>query len=173
MAELPVPVVVDAATGAWSVDGSPMILVPRHFFVGIQKAVEARLGVAATDAMLREVTEQAARDWCAKEAGIHGLAGIEVLRHYLKRMSQRGYGRFTLEAAEPKAGTARVRLDHSVYVAEYGAAGRRVCYMFTGALIGGISFATRAAGGPEHLHAEEVSCGAEGAPHCSFVVRPA
>jgi len=35
MNELPVPVRVDPLTGAWSVDGQRMLLVPRHYWVFI------------------------------------------------------------------------------------------------------------------------------------------
>ena len=45
MAELPVPVAVDPATGAWTVGGQPVIPVPRHFWtlktVGSVSSVEA------------------------------------------------------------------------------------------------------------------------------------
>ena len=36
-----VPIEVDSATGEWSVDGVPMILVPRHFFLNNHLAVES------------------------------------------------------------------------------------------------------------------------------------
>ncbi|MDP6788836.1 MAG: DUF5943 domain-containing protein [Rhodospirillales bacterium] len=173
MHELPVPVEVDPETGTWSVDGQPMILMPRHFWAFVQMEAEKRFGVEAFQAMLFEATYKAARLWCEREARTHGLAGPDILVHYLKRMTQRGLGRLTIEDVDYDAGTARVRLDHSVYVAEYGTqAGRGVCYMFTGALVGGMEAVAQSIGRTLTLKAEEVQCAACGAAHCRFVVSP-
>jgi hypothetical protein len=40
-----VPIEVDERTGVWSVDGMPMILVPRHFFLNNHLAAESALGL--------------------------------------------------------------------------------------------------------------------------------
>lgn len=173
MDELPVPIKVNSETGVWSVDGQPMILMPRHFWVFVQMEAEKRFGVEAFQAMLFEATYKAARLWCEREAVTHELAGPDILGHYLRRMTQRGLGRFTIEDADYEAGTARVRLDHSVYVAEYGAqAGRGVCTMFTGALVGGMEAVAHSVGRTLALRAEEVQCAGAGAEHCRFVVSP-
>jgi len=171
MSELPVPVVTDPVTGAWSVDGQPMILVPRHFWAFIQMECERRFGVEDTNAVFHAATYKAAKVWCAREARTHGLHGVEVFEHYLRRIGQRGFGRFTIERIDPVAGTATIRLDHSVYVAEYGKqAGRRVCYMFGSAFVGGMEYVAEAAGHPRRLAAAEIQCGAEGAECCRFEV---
>ena len=39
-----VDIQVDDATGRWSVDALPMILVPQHFYLNNHYAVEAALG---------------------------------------------------------------------------------------------------------------------------------
>ena len=164
MDELPVPVKVDPETGVWSVDGQPMLLVPRHFWAFIQMEAEKRFGIEAFQGMLFDATYDAARLWCEREAQTHGLSGADILRHYLQRMSARGLGRFTIEDTDWEAGTARVRLDHSVYVGEYGnKAGRSVCYMFTGALVGGMEAAAQSLGQTLTLKAEEIQCAAAGA----------
>ena len=174
MAELPVPVVVDPETGAWSVDGMPMMLVPRHFWAFIQMECERKFGIDATREVFDAATNKAAKVWCAREAKTHGLAGAEVVRHYLRRVGSRGFGKFAIEKIDPAAGTATIRLDHSVYVAEYGPqAGRRVCYMFASTFVGGMEYVAEAAGHPCALAAEEIQCGAEGAECCRFEVRPA
>lgn len=173
MSELPVPVKVDPDTGGWSVDGQPMVLIPRHFWVFVQMESERRFGQEATRAVLHEATWKAARLWCEREAKTHGLDGIDVFRHYLKRMSQRGFGRFAIEAIDPAKGTADIRLDHSVYVAEYGkGAGRKTCYTFTSAFVGSMEYVADRAGQKLPLAAEEVQCAADGADHCRFEVRP-
>jgi len=173
MAELPVPVAVDPATGAWSVDGQPVILVPRHFWAFVQMECERRFGVAATREVYDAATRKAAKVWCEREAKRHGLSGIAVFRHYLDRMSRRGWARMTIEAVDPKDGTARIRLDHSALAAEYGpGTGRRVCYMFAAAFEGAMEWVAETAGGARSLTAEETQCAAEGAPCCRFEVRP-
>jgi len=174
MNELPVPVVVDPETGAWSVDGQPMILVPRHFWAFIQMECERRFGIDATQGVFDAATNKAAKVWCAREARTHGLAGVEVFRHYLRRVGSRGYGRYTIEKIDPEAGTATIRMANSIYVAEYGPhAGRRVCYMFASSLAGGMEYVAEAAGHPRALVAKEIQCGAEGADCCRFEVVPA
>lgn len=174
MATLPVPVVVDPVTGAWSVDGQPVILVPRHFWALVQMECEHRFGIEATEAVFAAATGQAAKLWCEREAQTHGLRGIEVFRHYLKRITQRGYGQFTIERIDAQAGSASIRLDHSVYAAEYGRkAGRKVCYMFTTAFAGGMEYVAQAEGHPRKFGCREVQCAADGADCCRFELTPA
>ena len=93
-----VPIAVDEATGEWTVDGVPMILVPRHFFLNNHHAVESALGVDSYSKILFAAGHKSAYVWCEKEAKTHGLKGVEVFHHYMKRLSQRGWGQFTVEA---------------------------------------------------------------------------
>src|SRR5208282_1079196 len=104
-----------------------------------------------------------------------GLTGVEVFRHYLARLSQRGYGRFTIAAIDPAAGRAEISLEHSCYALEYGAAaGRKTCYAFGGMFTGAMGYLAAAAGRAEpRFVAEETECRAEGAALCRFTVRPA
>ena len=173
MAAPEIPVDVDVATGWWSVDALPMILVPQHFLVNNHKAVEAALGVDAYRALLDPAGHRSAWDWCEHEAAHHGLAPEDTVRHYLTRLSQRGWGRFTVLDLDAAAGRARVRLDHSVFVNQYGRdAGRKVDYMFCGWLEGALEYAGSALGRDGRVRAEEVQCAAEGAQWCEFEVRP-
>ncbi len=171
--QLPVPVSVDPETGEWSVDGIPMILVPRHFFVNNQRAVEELLGLEASSYLFREPGDRSAREWCAREAERHGLSGAEIFHHYMKRLSQRGWAQFSVEHLDAAAGYARVRANHSVFVAERGSQARRkVCYIFQGWLEGALGYVMMAEGNPQRLECGEVQCGAEGSDHCLFEVRP-
>ena len=168
-----VPIEVDPETGVWSTDGLPMLYVPRHFFCNNHRAVETALGREAYDRQLYEAGYKSAYEWCRHEADAHGLAGIGVFHHYMKRLSQRGWGRFTVEAIEAAEGRAQVRVDHSVFVYHAGPnAGARVCYMFRGWFPGALAWVAESEGRALTLKSEEVQCAADGAAHCRFEVRP-
>jgi predicted hydrocarbon binding protein len=171
--QLPVPVRVDHETGEWSVDGIPMVLVPRHFIVNNQRAVEEVLGYEATSDLFREPGSRSAREWCAREAETHGLSGAALFYHYMKRLSQRGWAQFSVEHLDAAAGYARVRVGHSVFVAERGRQARRkVCYMFEGWLEGALGYIMMAEGDPQQLRCQELQCAAEGSDHCLLEIRP-
>lgn len=48
------------------------------------------------------------------------------------RLSQRGWGIFSIEDIDMEKGYAKVRLDHSAFVYHYGKVNRKLEYMFTG-----------------------------------------
>lgn len=173
MAAPAVPIEVDEATGRWTVDGLPMILVPQHFLLNNHFAVEDALGRDELARVLAPAGYKSAYFWCEREAAHHGLAGEAVFRHYLRRLSQRGWAQFTVETLDGAAGRARVRVDHSVFVTgEQGRTGR-LCYMFAPWLQGSLEYVAAAGGGPKTLAAREVQCAAEGHGHCLFEVEPA
>lgn len=165
---------VDEATGEWRVEGMPMILVPRHFLVNNHVAAERAIGEADYAAHLYAAGYKSAWQWCEKEAAHHGLEGVAVFHHYLRRLSQRGWAQFTVEAVDAAAGTARVRARNSVFVSEAGAyAGRKVCYMYLGWFAGALEYVGRAAGQSRKLTAIETACACErGHAECIFEVAP-
>ncbi|QTL04167.1 4-vinyl reductase [Aquabacter sp. L1I39] len=174
MAKPEIEIDVDPATGQWFVDKMPMILVPQHFYNNNHFALEAALGAEGLDAALAPAGRTSAYVWCKKQSEVYGLSGLDVFAHYMKRLSQRGWGRFTIVAADPAAGTATIRLDHSSFITdESRKAGRRLCYMFAPWLKGAMEFVCEQDGMPRTLVAEEVQCAAEGHDHCVFEVRPA
>ena len=171
LCELPVKVVVDPDTGIWSVDGQPMILQPRHAWVGAHKEFERTFGLEAYRNALHDATYWAARIWCDHEAKTFGIRGAAIFEHYVKRMGQRGFAQISIERFDPERAVAELRVEHSVYVAEYGpGTGRKTCYMFEGAFSGGIEAAFASLGHEVTCRAEEVQCGAEGADHCRFLI---
>ncbi len=174
MARPALDIQVDETTGEWRVDDMPMILVPRHFLVNNHVAVEQAIGVEAYANHLHAAGYKSAWQWCEKEAARHGLSGMDVFHHYMKRLSQRGWAQFEVESVDPQTGHARVRVRNSVFVSEYGKdAGRKVCYMFLGWLVGSLEYVGHAAGKAYKLEAEEVACGSDGATDgCLFEVRP-
>lgn len=168
-----VPIRVDPETGIWTTDGLPMIYLPRHYYVNHIDAFEAAFGRDAVKAVLYEAGYRSAWQWCEKEAATHGLGGLDVFRHYMKRLSQRGWGRFTIEALNEASGEAVIRVDHSIYVCHHGHdARRRLCYPFAGWFPGAIEWAGRDLGLSWTLTSEEVCCAGEGSDHCRFEVRP-
>ena len=169
-----VPIEVDAGTGQWSVDGVPMILVPRHFFVNNHVAVEGALGVRKYSEILFAAGRKSAYAWCEMEAKTHGLKGVEVFHHYMKRLSQRGWGQFKVETVDPESGRARIRVEHSVFVPQNkGGAPRKTCYMFRGWFPGSLEFVAASAGKRLKLASTEIQCVAEGRhEQCVFETVP-
>lgn len=171
---LPVPVEVDEATGGWSVNGQPMVLVPRHFLVYMQMAFENEMGLEATMRAIESGTYRAARTWCEREAERGGLKGVEILQHYLDQVRKRGLGRYEILSADTGTGEAEIRLYGSVYAAEYGPeTARKTCYMSAASCRGGMEVVLESLGKTVDLRCEETACASEGHEFCSFHVRPA
>lgn len=162
-----VPIAVNEATGEWSVDGMPMILVPRHFFLNNHLAIESALGRERYAELLFHAGHKSAYVWCEHEAKTHALEGVAVFHHYMKRLSQRGWGQFRVESIDPPAGRARIRVHHSVFAAQKGG---KACYMFRGWFPGALEFVAQS---ERKLASTEVQCAAEGHEHCVFEVSPA
>jgi hypothetical protein len=169
-----VEIEVDDATGRWSVDGLPMILVPQHFLLNNHYAVEAVLGPEKLEQVLRPAGYRSAYFWCEQAARHHGMSGVEVFRHYMRRITQRGCGQFEILELAPETGLARVCLRRSAMVDEaHRGSSRRVCYMFSAWLEGSLEYVAASAGRAQHLTAREVYCAAEGVhDHCLFEVAP-
>ena len=166
-----VPIEVDEATGAWSVDGIPMILVPRHFFLNNHLAIEGVLGLEKYSQILFDAGHRSAYVWCEKEARTHGLIGMDVFHHYMKRLSQRGWGQFRVESVDPQTGRARVQVHHSVFSVE--PRNTKGCYMFRGWFPGSLEFVAAAEGRKLELTSTETQCAADGRhDHCVFEVAP-
>lgn len=169
-----VPIRVDPETGIWTTDGLPMIYLPRHFYVNHHDAFAAALGKESYALILYEAGHKSAWQWCDKESVKHGLSGGAVFLHYMKRISQRGWGKFTVEELDAATGRARVRLDHSIYVRHHGSdAGSGLCYGFAGWFPGSLEWVGCNLGLKWNLTASETQCAADGFhDHCIFSIRP-
>jgi len=173
MAEPEVPIAVDPKSGIWSTDGSPMIYMPRHFFVNYYSAMDEALGRDRHAAMLFAASHKSAVQWMGGEARTHGIRDVDVFRHYLKRMSQRGWGQFTIDSVDLDVPTAQVRVSNSAFGLQLGKTGRRECAMFAGSFAGGLEWAVADTGRAVAVTSEETQCISEGHDHCAFVVRRA
>ncbi|MBR0663644.1 4-vinyl reductase [Roseomonas hellenica] len=172
MAQPQVPIDVDPETGIWRTDGLPMIYLPRHFLVNLQKGIEAAIGVEAYRTILYGSSDLSALQWCREEARTHGLTPLDTFRHHLKRLSQRGYGLLEITALDAVAGTAVITIRNSAFALGYGpGTGRPVCSMFEGSFAGGMRFVLEQAGHPGEPVCREVACAADGHAECRFELR--
>ena len=168
-----VPIEVDDVTGVWSVDGTPMVLVPQHYFYNNHKAMEEAAGRERYAALAFEAGRKSAETWCAREARVHGLRDVEMFHHYLRRLSQRGWAQFGVLQLDARSGRARVRLDHSIFVLQHRGPPQKACYVFGGWLCGALEWAARERGQQLTFAAYETQCAAQGQPFCLFEVAPA
>ncbi|SJN52783.1 DUF5943 domain-containing protein [Vibrio ruber] len=167
------PILVDDETGVWTTDALPMLYVPRHFFVNNHMAIEEEMGAERYAQILYKAGYKSAYYWCEKEAQAHGIEGDAVFEHYMNRLSQRGWGIFTIEHLNIAEGTARVRLDNSAFVYQYGKVNRKVDYMFTGWFAGAIDQIAQSLGYSVQTQAEQVQSAAEdGCDYGIFEVSP-
>jgi hypothetical protein len=167
-----VPIEVDAGTGVWSTDGLPMLYVPRHFFINNHLMSERALGRERYAHMLHEPGHRSAWFWCESEAKTHGLAGIAVVEHYLRRLSQRGWGQFSITSVDVAAARAEISVRHSAFVLGAPASRGRHCYMFAGWLAGAMDWAAQNGGREVKTSCTEIACAGEGAEACVFRVSP-
>lgn len=167
------PIAVSAESGVWTTDALPMLYVPRHFFVNNHMAIEEELGPERYAEILYKAGYKSAWHWCEKEAECHGLSGDAVFEHYMKRLSQRGWGLFFIENLDIAAGTAKVRLDHSAFVYQYGKVDRMVDYMFTGWFAGALDQIAESQGLLVRTVARQTQSGAQtGCDYGLFEVSP-
>ncbi|WP_297199336.1 4-vinyl reductase [uncultured Pluralibacter sp.] len=167
------PISVDNETGVWVTDALPMLYVPRHFFINNHRGIEEEIGPERYAEILYKAGYKSAWHWCEKEAALHDLSGSAVFEHYMKRISQRGWGRFFIEALDLEAGTARIRLENSAFVYQYGKVGRKVDYMFTGWFAGAMDQIAQSLGYAVRTRAIQTQSAAEeGCDVGLFVVSP-
>lgn len=176
-----VPIEVDPATGVWSTDGMPMLYMPRHFFLNHHLAMERELGRDSYSKVVYEAGLRSARTWCEnqwKTAGTGSVemqrfsAPLEVMRHYLTRLSQRGWGQFTLQAFDLSAASAEIFLSHSAFVLGVPNDGSRLCYLFAGWFAGASDWVLETSGSSAKTCCAETQCAAQGHEFCAFSVYP-
>lgn len=166
------PIEVDEVTGVWTTDGLPMLYVPRHFFTNNHLAIEAALGRETYAQQLYDAGYKSAFFWCAREAVTHELRGMAVYEHYLRRLSQRGWGLFSFESADEETGHARIRLQNSSFVLAQPEELNKLCYMFAGWFSGAMDWVGKDTGRNYLTTSSETQCAAEGFDHCIFTVEP-
>jgi len=163
---------VDEQTGVWQTDGLPMLYIPRHFMVNVHDAVEAALGRAAYRAVLHDAGHRSAYIWCKAQAQHYTMRGVEVVEHYLQRLSVRGWGQFSLNNLELEPPRLTIGLKNSIYVlARNEPATHPVCYMFEGFFTGAMHYLIEDKGlSQENLTCREVECQGMGFESCLFEI---
>lgn len=165
------PIDVNEDTGVWTTDGLPMLYVPRHFFVNNHAAIESALGRDHYAEHLYHAGHKSAYFWCEKEAVTHNMSGLDVVEHYLKRLSQRGWGQFAFEHVDKETGSASISLNNSAFVlAQHNTHGKS-CYMFSGWFSGAMDWFAHSTGRTYHTTSSETQCACEGSLHCVFSVK--
>jgi len=136
--------------------------------------VDAESGVWTTDKlpMLYDAGHKSAYYWCEKEARQHDLSGLDVYQHYLKRLSQRGWGLFSFTEVDAANASASIKLLHSSFVLQQPEAHGKLCYMFAGWFAGAMDWVSDTTGNPRRSACSETQCGGEGHAHCVFTVTP-
>ncbi|TPK92335.1 4-vinyl reductase [Mesorhizobium sp. B2-4-17] len=166
-----VPIDVDETSGIWRTDELPMVYLPRHFLVNNHLAVEEALGRETYRAILRQATAKSAIEWCEAQVRGKGLDREATFRHYFQRLSQRGWGQFSIDMLDVAGSRGSISLRNSIFALEAGhRPGQRVCYMFEGFVTGALSFLLRhSAAKWGKIEAEEIHCACEGQhDHCRF-----
>jgi Domain of unknown function (DUF5943) len=168
-----VPIDVDQHTGVWTTNGMPMIYLPRHFYLNHLDAFQKAMGQERFNAVLDEAGARSAREWCMSEAATHRLRGLDVFQHYMRRISQRGWGQFSILSMDEKTGEGVVRLDHSVFVLHkrQTKTTQLVCGAFSSWFVGALEWAGRDLGRLWSLTAAETRCAAmKEHDHCLFEI---
>ena len=164
-----VPIDVDETSGIWRTDGLPMVYLPRHFLVNNHLAVEEALGRDAYRAILRTATAKSAVEWCQGQVRDKGLDPEATFRHYFERLSQRGWGQFSIDVLDIAGRRGSISLRNSIFALEAGqGSGQRACYMFEGFIAGAFSFLLGIATAAT-VECEEAYCARGGQhDHCRF-----
>ena len=100
------------------------------------------------------------------------MTGLAVYEHYLKRLSQRGWGLFAFESVDQETGHARITLHNSSFVLQQPDAHDKLCYMFAGWFSGAMDWVAKTTGRSYVTTSSETQCAAEGHAYCVFTVEP-
>lgn len=170
MAKPEVDIDVDPETGIWRTDGLPMLYLPRHFMVNNHVAVEEALGLETYRSILRTATDKSAVHWCRSTAKTLHLSPEDTFHRYFKRLSQRGWGQFEVQALDLDRQLGRIDLKNSIFVLEQQGqpAACAVCYMFEGFMTGALRFLLEADDVQMQIGCTESQCAALGHSHCRF-----
>jgi predicted hydrocarbon binding protein len=152
-------------------EGVPMILTPRWFFVGIMGRVMEEAGPEMGARIYYKSGYDGAYKWCKNQIQ-KGLSGRAVMEQYLNSMSHRGWGRFEIRDFDEAEGKGNFRLYSSAVALELGQTGKETCLWVAGALAGGFEAVLEQSRAALKVRGREIRCLSKGDPYCEFVLEP-
>ncbi len=159
------------AQGGLSLHGQPMILMPRHFFIGIMESVEALAGREAFVAIYRRAGFEGAVKFCRRFREVHRCSAADAVKGYLAEMSVRGWGQYRILAFDEQGPRLEVLLVSSALSHAAVDGGRHEVWV--AAMEGAMAFLCESAGREVTLTAREVALGPEDPPGaCRIHVEP-
>jgi hypothetical protein len=159
------------ASGALSLHGQRMILMPRHFFCYIMEQVEAVAGREAFGGIYRRAGFDGAVTFCRRYLQVHGCSPREAVEGYLEEMSLRGWGRYEVLRLDPAESTLDVLLANSALASARLEGPRHE--VWAAAMEGAMSFLAESLGRPRRLEGREVAPEPGDPPGaCRIQVRP-
>jgi hypothetical protein len=124
--------------GGLTLNGMPMILLPRHFFRYILREVHKAAGPETFRRIFRQAGHDGALAFCRRYRETFRCTPLEAVQGYLAEMSLRGWGRFRIAHLTPQAGEAEIVLENSALVAEDDLPSGHI--IWEGAALGAITF---------------------------------
>jgi hypothetical protein len=107
-----------SSTGSLSLNGLPMVLMPRHFFRYILREVHNAVSAETFRKIYWQAGYDGAVSFCQEFQKSHSCTPEQAVRGYLEEMSIRGWGRFSIQSIDPQKGTMEVLLQNSALLAE-------------------------------------------------------
>jgi len=106
------------ADGALTLNAQAMVLLPRHFFRYILREVKAAASPEAFQKIFWTAGRDGAVTFCRRFQEGHGCTPRQAVEGYLKEMSLRGWGQFTIQRLAPETGEIEVALHNSALAPE-------------------------------------------------------
>ena len=125
-------------TGSLSLNGLPMVLMPRHFFRYIMREVHKAVSAETFRKIYWQSGFDGAVSFCEAYQKSHGCTPIEAVQGYLDEMSIRGWGHFSIQSVDPQAGCMEVLLSNSTLAADGDIPSGNLAW--EGAMLGSMSF---------------------------------
>jgi hypothetical protein len=133
-------------TGALSLNGLPMVLMPRHFFRYILREIHKAVGQEEFRRIYWQAGYDGAVTFCEAFQKSHACTSLEAVRGYLDEMSIRGWGHFSIRSIDASRGTMEVVLKNSALQSEGDIPSGNL--VWEGAMAGSMAFLQKKMSGP-------------------------